>query len=287
VNIEVDRHADLVAATRDAFLDGCFSVPAALGLSGVAPHIERSERDCVTVALGEIAKALGPAGRLIDAGPFESQTIATVLAGLKNPKMTLVLREDCDPRHRQRLEDANSTSEILHLAGEIDDTDWNLPSSSGGKTLFAISGNGFSHYDRERAFDILDTASEALARNDLVLLTLEQPTDAAVLEVLYQDFCDAIVAGALGKLGRQHQLKPRVFFNAQTHVLHFGALALDKAYLTWNGTCCDIPDGTWIEIGQIALTDIGCAGDLHPDFGVANHWTSQDGLVSLLLLRKL
>jgi hypothetical protein len=274
-------------AARAALVDGAFAIPAALGLTAVAPHIDRSERDCLLSALPMIASTLGPAGRLVDAGAFETATMASLLTELERPKAAIMLRPDMDPRHHLRLSGATTTAEISHIEHDVDDLSWSLESAGDGRTLVAILGGGFGLYDRETGFDVLDHIGDVLKTGDLVLLTLEQPKDGAVLEALYLDTCTAIVTQALNKIGRYEGLEPRLFFDAMTHVLHYGALARENALIAWNGTMCPVPEGTWLEVGQFALTDIECGSDLHPDFAVESNWTAPDGHVSLLLLRKL
>ncbi|NJR20426.1 MAG: hypothetical protein HC777_02425 [Hyphomonadaceae bacterium] len=120
-----------------------------------------------------------------------------------------------------------------------------------------------------------------------MLLSLDQPADGAMIETIYWDFCQQIATLAISKVGQHRQLQFRLFYDAMSQTLKFGYLAGASAQIGWNGTICQLPMGAWLPVGEIAFTHILCGQDLHPDFTVETNWTSQDGLVSLLLLRKL
>jgi hypothetical protein len=139
----------------------------------------------------------------------------------------------------------------------------------------------------ETAFRLLDNASAALGVGDLVMITLEQPRDVAVLEAAYLEPATAIITTALAKIGRSEGIAARVFCEANATLVRLGGIAEGPASVTWNGTTCSLSAGTWIDFGAIHITAASTAAQLHPDFVVEDHWTSGDQIASLLLLRKI
>jgi hypothetical protein len=282
------EHGDQrVSAYRASLLDGELFLPIDLGISSPASHIERGERDCFGQALVHIANAVGPAARLIDCGYFAAMVMPQVLAALERPKAGIVLTATPDMRHYDRVEQNNLTAEISLVRHHACAAQWPLERAAAGRTLVVLSGGGFGLLRPAQAFQVLENASSALAKDDFVLITLEQPRDGALLEATYIDYGSQIINSILNQIGRSENLVPRVFCDQPARSIRLGAIADGHALISWNGTKCTFAPGTWLDMGAIHITEAANGASLHPDFEIEDQWTSGDQLVSLLLLRKI
>jgi hypothetical protein len=250
-------------------------------------HIERGERDCYAQALPHLGSIVGPAARVIDCGYFAGAYLTQVLSALERPTAGIVLTATPDMRQFERLLDKGLTAQISLITHCAHQARWPLETSAAGRTLLVMSSGGFGLLPREQAFDVLENASNALRVGDLALITLEQPRDGALVEASYEDFGKQIVLNALAQIGRHEGLMPRIFYEQSAHAVRLGAVAEGPASIVWNGTRCQLPAGTWLDMGAIHMTPAQSGLQLHPDFEIEDRWTSGDQLVSLLLLRKI
>jgi hypothetical protein len=276
-----------ISATRGALVTGQTSLPIALGLSAPVSHIDRGQRDCLAQALPTIATLVGAAARVIDGGYFASSTLNSVLDALERPKAGIILSETPDLRGIEKVMQSASTAQISVHHHNACAGPWPLEAMATGRTLLVLSGGGFALLPPQSAFNVLENASAALNAGDFVLITLEQPRDVALLEAAYLDFGSQIITTALSKIGRAEGFSPRVFSEPHAKSIRLAAIAEGSAKISWNGTSCEFPSGTWLDFGAIHITDASTAAQLHPDFEVERHWTSGDQIVSLLLLRRI
>lgn len=287
MEMDTEFEDDAITLTRAAFLDGAYELPVVLGLTSRAIHTERSERECLNQAMPVVAKLIGPAATLVDVGYSAGTQFAFIASQIDRLKSGIVMWSDADAKWQQRITIDVGDLDWEFVSHSATDPEWPIKRHGNGTALVTFCASGFGLLSREEAFDALDHASDFLASGDFLLLSLDQPADAAILEGEYHDYCSQIVSNALGKIGQHQNLNFRLFTDAMSHTLTFGALAGQSAQIGWNGTICSIPAGTWIKVGSVAFTDVACGPDLHPDFGVAGAWTSSDAFVSLLLLRKI
>jgi hypothetical protein len=282
-----DKVDSLLNACRSSLVNGGTSVPITLGTPSRAAHVERGERDCVSAALPSLAGYVGAAARVIECGLFAGHLMAQILGSLERPKAGVILTSALDQRQFGRLGDTETTAEISHVDYDAKLGSWPLELIGAGKTLVVVGGGGFGLVSRPDGFAILENASHALADGDFVLLTLETVRDGATLDAVYADFGKHIVNQALTAVGRSEGLEARTFHNASTQSVRFGAIAQNSASIGWNGTRCAFDDGTWLDVGGMALHTPSSLVDLHPDFEIHDQWHSQDKVVTLLLLRKI
>lgn len=271
---------------RAALLSGQHNLPLDLGLTGSAAHIDRGERDCFAQGLAHVAKAVGPAARLIDCGYFAGTNLRLVLSALERPKAGIVLTATPDMRQHERALQTSLTAEISVINHNACQSDWPLETTAAGHTLVVMTGGAFGLLAPQQAFNVLENASRALLTGDFCLVTLEQPRDAALLEAAYQEFGGQTITNALNQIGRCEGLTPRVFYDSALGCLRLGAIADIDGVIAWNGTRCSLARGTWLDLGAIHLHALAGAPDLHPDFEVEDKWTSADHTVALVLLRK-
>jgi hypothetical protein len=271
---------------RSSLIAGNTYVPLALGLSARAPHMERGERDCLNTALPTLAGYVKSAARVIEIGPFAGQLMAQLLGALERPKAGVVMTASLDPRQFARLGEAVTTAQVSHINHDAMQHQWPLEAIGAGRTLVFMGGGGFGLTSPAQAFEILENASQSLSHGDFLGVTLEMNRDGAVLDALYTDFGHQIVAQTLASLGRAEGLVPRHFFDGATKSVRFGAVALEQASLSWNGTRCDFEAGTWLDMGAMTLHTSATLVDLHPDFEIHDQWHCADKTVTLLLLRK-
>jgi hypothetical protein len=277
----------LVNSCRLSLLSGSTNVPLTLGTTARAVHVERGERDCMGAALPSLIGYIGAAARVIECGVFAGHLMTQILGTLERPKAGVILTSALDRRQFGRLSDAETTAEISHVDHDASRGSWPLELIGAGKTLVVVGGGGFGLVSRADGFAILENASHALCKGDFVLLTLEMVRDGATLDASYADFGKQVVSQAVTAVGRSEGLDLRTFYDAATQSVRFGAIAHKGAFISWNGTRCAFDDGTWLDVGAIALHRAGSVVDLHPDFEIHDQWQSQDKVVTLLLLRKI
>ena len=275
-----------VTECRSSLLAGQLAVPINLGLMSRLGHIERGERDCLVSASPVLASHVGPAARVIECGPFAGQIMAIVLNALERPKAGVVMTTTLGPRQIERLRETISTAEITHIDHNATYANWPLEPIGAGKTLVCIGGGGYGLLPPSQAHAALDNASQSLQQGDFVALTLEMNRDSAMIEATYRDYGNQIIMQALTSLGRVEGLEARIFYDAVTQRVVFGAMAQKGASIAWNGTRVDFDAGTWLDLGAMTLHTPTKLLDLHPDFEVYDQWHSQDKVVTLLFLRK-
>lgn len=279
--------ATRIPACRSSLIAGDLRVPIEIGLTARATHFERSERDCFSAALPTIAQHLGPAVRVIDSGLFAGLHMATLLGPLERPKAGIILSTHVDQRLFERLQQGDTTAQITCVSHDITTANWPLDAMAAGRTLVVISGGGFGLMPHAEAFSALENASQSLSDGDFVLVSLENVRDSAVLDVTYRDFGGALVSQALSQLGRSVGFEARIFYDPPSKSVRFGAVAQHGATISWNDTLCWFDQGAWLDMGAMRLHDMNGVVELHPDFQVHEHWTSQDKVVTLVLLRKI
>ncbi|OYU76561.1 MAG: hypothetical protein CFE32_09640 [Alphaproteobacteria bacterium PA3] len=240
---------DFVRQHQQDLLAGARTLNIALGLDSPAAHVERSEREVLDRILPQLGELIGPAARLIDCGPFTGLRTAQILAALERPKAIVLMNREIDPRIFDTLTAKDSTAEITVAPVSASPSSWDLPAIGSGTSLALIASGGFGFLSKGERRDLITGAAQTLKSNDFLLLTIELAQDAAVLEAAYQEFGLHLVRTCLTRLGKSHGLEPRIFHEAGSQHVQFGALAQKDATLQWQDVGCSFSPGEWLALG--------------------------------------
>jgi hypothetical protein len=250
-------------------------------------YVERGERECYAVALAELGKALGPAARVIDCGPFAGQWLTSVLDILERPKAGITIAPSIDPRLQEKFKEYPSTAQITHLAHDISTTPWPLEVVGKGTTIALLSGGAFGALSFKQGFDFLESAGQALLTDDFVALTLATVQDGAVLEALYEEHLRPLSNQALNHLAKGEAFTPTAFFDPSSASIKFGGIATRDSICDIDGMNYEFLKGHWLGLGAIRIFELSQTTQFHPDFATYATWRSSDQTTALVLLRKI
>ena len=279
-------YEDLVRQHQRDLLAGARTLNIALGLDSPAAHVERAEREVLDRMLPRLGELIGPAARLIDCGPFTGLRTAHVLAALERPKAIVLLNREIDPRIFDTLNAMDSTAEISLAPAGASPSSWDLPAIGSGTSLALIAGGGLGFLSQAERKDLFTGAAQTLKSNDFLMVTIELAQDAAVVEAAYQDFGQHVVRTCLTRLGKSHGLDPRIFHQASSQTVQFGALAQKDAAIQWQDVGCSFDPGDWLAMGaaqQFTTATLTCE---LIGFEVQETWRASDGRVDVMLLTK-
>ena len=277
---------DLVRQHQHGLLAGERSFSIALGLDNPASHVERAEREVLDRILPELGQWIGPAARLIDCGPFTGLRTAQLSATLERPKAIVLMNREIDPRIFDLLQAKAATAEISVAPTSATAAAWNLPAIGSGTSLAMIAGGGLGFLTEAERKDLFHGASETLKSDDFLLVTLELTQDAALVEAAYQEFGQHLVRTSLTRLGKSHGFEARVFHQASSHQIQFGALAQKDATIQWQDAGCGFSPGDWLAMGAAQQFTADTLAQALPDFDVHQTWRASDGRVEVMLLKK-
>lgn len=277
---------DLVRQHQQDLLAGARTLNIALGLDSPAAHVERSEREVLDRILPHLGDLIGPAARLIDCGPFTGLRTAQVLAALERPKAIVLMNREIDPRIFDTLNAKDSTAEISLAPASASPSSWDLPAIGSGSTLALIAGGGLGLLSEAERRDLFHGSAQTLKSNDFLLLTSELTQDAAVAEAAYQDFGLHLVRTCLTRLGKSHGLEPRIFHQAASQQVQFGALAQKDASIQWQDVGCIFSPGDWLAMGAAHQFTAATLTSELSGFDVQETWRASDGRVDVMLLKK-
>ncbi len=277
---------DLVRQHQQDLLAGGRTVSIALGLDHPAAHVERAEREVLDRILPQLSELVGPAARLIDCGPFTGLRTAQVLMALERPKAVILMNRDIDPRLFDTLTAKDSTAEISLAPASAIPSSWDLPTIGSGTSLALIAGGGLGFLSGTERRDLIKGAAQTLKANDYLLLAIELTQDAAVVEAAYQEFGLQLVRTCLTRLGKSHGLEPRIFHEAASQQVQFGAVAQKKATIKWQDAGCLFSPGDWLAMGSAQQFTAATLTSELTEFDVHETWRASDGRVDVMLLKK-
>lgn len=277
---------DLVRQHQQDLLAGARTLDIALGLDSPAAHVERAEREVLDRMLPQVAELVGPAARLIDCGPFTGLRTAQVLAALERPKAIVLMNRDIDPRIFDTLNAKDSTAEISVAPATASPSSWDLPAIGSGTSLAVIAGGGLGFLNETERGELFQGAAQTLKSSDFLLLTLERTQNAAVVEAAYQEFGQHLVRSCLTRLGKSHGLEPRIFHNAASQQVQFGALAQKDATIQWQDVGFGFQPGDWLAMGAAQQFTVETLTSELDGFDLEQTWLSGDHWVEVMLLKK-
>ena len=277
---------DLVRQHQQDLLAGARTLNIALGLDSPAAHVERSEREVLDRILPHLAELIGPAARLIDCGPFTGLRTAQILAALERPKAIVLMNREVDPRIFDTLHAKDSTAEISLAPASASPSSWDLPAIGSGTSLALIAGGGLGFLSETERQDLIKGAAQTLKANDYLLLAIELAQDAAVVEAAYQDFGLHLVRTCLTRLGKSHGLEPRIFHEAASQQVQFGAVAQKEATIQWQDAGCLFSPGDWLAMGSAQQFTAATLISEFAEFDVQETWRASDGRADVLLMKK-
>ncbi|WP_313588243.1 L-histidine N(alpha)-methyltransferase [Aquidulcibacter sp.] len=277
---------DLVRQHQQDLLDGGRTVDIALGLHNPAPHVDRAEHEVLDRILPHLGELIGPAARLIDCGPFTGLRTAQVLEALERPKAIVLMNREIDPRIFDTLNTKDSTAEISLAPASATPSSWDLPAIGSGTSLALIAGGGFGFLSKAERRDLITGAAQTLKSGDFLLLTIELAQDGAVAEAAYQDFGLHLVRACLTRLGKSHGLEPRIFHEAGSQQVQFGAVAQKEASIQWQDVCCLFSPGDWLAMGAAQQFTAATLTSELAGFDVQETWHASDGRADVVLLKK-
>lgn len=277
---------ELVRQHQQELLAGGRKFSITLGLDNPAAHIERAEREVLDRILPELGNQIGPAARLIDCGPFTGLRTAQLLATLERPKAIVLMNREIDPRIFDVLQAKATTAEISVAPASATPETWDLPAIGSGTSLAVIAGGGLGFLTQAERKDLFSGASATLKTDDFLLLTIELAQNAAVVEAAYQDFGQHLVRTCLTRLGKSHGLETRVFHQATSQQVMFGALAQKDANIQWQDAGCSFSPGDWLAMGAAQQFTAETLAREVMDFDVHQTWRASDGRVDVVLLKK-
>jgi ribose 1,5-bisphosphokinase PhnN len=117
-------------------------------------------------------------------------------------------------------------------------------------------------------------------------LAIELAQDAAVVEAAYQDFGLHLVRTCLTRLGKSHGLEPRIFHEAASQQVQFGAVAQKEAAIQWHDAGCIFSPGDWLAMGSAQQFTAATLTSELAGFDVHETWRASDGRVDVMLLKK-
>lgn len=278
---------DLIQLAQADLQAGQTDFPIELGLDGPPPHVERGEREILDRILPELVDRIGPAARLIDAGPFAGLRAALILGQLERPKAVVLVNPDIDPRVLDSVQDRASTAQISVAPPGAQASQWDLPAVGTGASLAVLSAGCLGLLSPSARQAWLTGAHDALKAGDFLLVSLEKSRDGALMEATYLDFGQALVRNALARLGKAQGLEPRIYYDACARQVHFAAL------VSGSGTPAGRPDqlgrlaaGQLLRFGAARQLDLDDLTAACHDFQLVAHWNSSDGWVTAALLVK-
>ncbi len=277
---------DLVRQHQKDLLAGRRNVSIALGLDHPAAHVERAEREVLDRILPLLSELVGPAARLIDCGPFTGLRTAQILLALERPKAVVLMNRDIDPRLFDTLTAKDSTAEISLAPASATPSSWDLPTIGSGTSLALIAGGGLGFLAETERRDLIKGAAQTLKANDYLLLAIELAQDAAVVEAAYQEFGLHLVRTCLTRLGKSHGLEPRIFHEAASQQVQFGAVAQKDATIQWQDAGCIFSPGDWLAMGSAQQFTAATLTSELTEFDVYETWRASDGRVDVMLLKK-
>jgi hypothetical protein len=277
---------DLVRQHQLDLLAGARTLNIALGLDSPAAHVERAEREVLDRILPHLGDLIGPAARLIDCGPFTGLRTAQILAALERPKAIVLMNREIDPRIFDTLNAMDSTAEISLGPASASASSWDLPAIGSGTSLALIAAGGLGFLSEAERKDLFTAAAKTLKSNDFLLVSIELAQDGAVVEAAYQDFGQHVVRTCLTRLGKSHGLEPRIFHQASSQLVQFGALAQKDATIQWQDVGCGFSPGDWLAMGGAQqFTTASLTSEL-VGFDVHGTWRASDGRVDVIMLQK-
>lgn len=277
---------DLVRHHQQGLLAGERSFAIALGLDNPASHVERAEREVLDRILPHIATLVGPAARLIDCGPFTGLRTAQTLATLERPKAIVLMNREIDPRIFDTLQAKATTAEISVAPASATPANWDLPAIGSGTTLAMISGGGLGFLTAGGRKELFHGASLTLKSDDFLLVTIELAQDAAMVEAAYQEFGQSLVRTCLTRLGKSHGFEARVFHQATSQRVQFGAVAQKDASIQWQDAGCGFKLGDWLAIGAAQQFTTETLAQEVAGFDIHQTWRASDGRIEVMLLKK-
>jgi uncharacterized SAM-dependent methyltransferase len=277
---------DLVRQHQQDLLDGGRTISIALGLHNPAAHIERAEREVLDRLLPQLGELIGPAARLIDCGPFTGLRTAQVLMALERPKAIVLMNREIDPRIFDTLTAIDSTAEISLAPASASPSSWDLPAIGSGTSLALIAGGGFGFLSEIERRNLIAGAVQTLKSDDFLLLTSELAQDGAMAEAAYQDFGLHLVRSCLTRLGKSHGLEPRIFHEAASQQVQFGAVAQKEANIQWQDVGCLFSPGDWLAMGAAQQFTAETLSLELAEFDVHKTWHASDGRADVVLLKK-
>lgn len=269
-------------------------------------YVTRAERDILDRHAGEIARAFGPVGRLIELGSGNARKTQTIIDAILNgggerPRSVHYVPIDVDRTvlevSRQDITRRFPAITVEPLCGDYDDlaTLGAIPA----RTIVMFLGSSIGNLDDSDATQLLRTTRKILQSGDAMFVGFDLKKEKRLLESAYDDALGVTAAFNLNLLVRINrelggnfrldQFSHRAFFNdAESRIemhlvsktrqtVHLAALQLDVAF----------EEGETIHTESSHKYDMARIEALaaSADFRVEQRWTDSHGWFADTLLR--
>lgn len=157
-------------------------------------HLERAGNQLLAEAGPDIARRLGPAARVAEAGPLPAHMAQNLAPLTGRAKAVHLMGPGFAARDVARLGAAFPEAEIRLERADPTSRPWNWPPMAVGRSLVCVGG-GYGLWPVARAQGFWQRAAAALAPGDMALVLLETPVDPAWLEAMWTPLVDHVSLG--------------------------------------------------------------------------------------------